>query len=58
MRISSFFKEVIVELKNTKWYTGKDLYHSTISVIAIAVIISLIIFILDIVLQKILLIVL
>ena len=54
MKIVNFFKEVILELKNTKWYTGKDLYHSTISVIIIAVVISLIIFILDIILQKIL----
>ena len=54
MKISRFLKEVAVELKNTKWYTGKDLYHSTVSVIVITIIISLIIFIMDILLQKIL----
>ena len=54
MKISRFLKEVAVELKNTKWYTGKDLYHSTVSVIIITIIISLIIFIMDILLQKIL----
>ena len=54
MKISRFLREVAVELKNTKWYTGKDLYHSTVSIIVITIVISLIIFIMDILLQKIL----
>ena len=50
-----FVKEILLELKNTKWYVGKNLYNSTISTIVTATIISLFLFGIDLILQKLLL---
>ena len=50
-----FLKEILLELKNTKWYVGKNLYNSTVSTIVIATIISLFLFGIDLIFQKLLL---
>jgi preprotein translocase SecE subunit len=50
-----FVKEILLELKNTKWYVGKNLYNSTVSTIVIATIISLFLFGIDLIFQKLLL---
>jgi preprotein translocase SecE subunit len=52
--VFKFLKEVFVELKNTKWYLGKDLYNSTFQVVLISIVISLMLFGLDIIFQRIL----
>jgi preprotein translocase SecE subunit len=58
MNLFKFLKEVFVELKNTKWYTGRDLYNSTILIIILSISISLILFGIDVLFQKLLLLVL
>ncbi len=50
-----FLKEILLELKNTKWYVGKNLYNSTVSTIVIATTISLFLFGIDLIFQKLLL---
>ncbi len=55
MNLFKFLKDVFVELKNTKWYIGRELYNSTLVVITISLVISLILFGIDIIFQKILL---
>ena len=43
--------------RNTRWYTGKELYNSTMMVILIAIILSLFLFGIDVLFQKLLLLV-
>ena len=50
-----FLKEILLELKNTKWYVGKNLYNSTVSTLVIATTISLFLFGIDLIFQKLLL---
>ena len=58
MNVFKFLKGVNTELKNTRWYTGKELYNSTMMVRLIAVILSLFLFGVDVLFQKLLLLIL
>ncbi|MHB8443080.1 MAG: preprotein translocase subunit SecE [Patescibacteria group bacterium] len=57
MNVFKFLKGVNTELRNTRWYTGKELYNSTMMVILIAIILSLFLFGIDVLFQKLLLLV-